>query len=361
MTTVLASPPARPLDVRVADSPLVGIRFHLDARMGDLMHALENVDRERAVSLERRARLLEQAGRNDRARTELLHSLERQSLVAVRRCLREGIEIAVELGRLEEHLRAVSAVQSALIQQSRVLREAVVQLSELTDPVEVELIGRASRFSQATRRVFQLAEAQHEEVERSLIEGPLQRLSEAVFDAEVAFRQAGDQPAAAQEMMARCRDATTAARADVATLIRRWRPLHRNVSLLGAVQTLLSDVPAPASARLLVLGSARPVRAATELAGYRIVEEALANAVRHGRASRVDVVVAYHRDRLVLLVKDDGDGFDVVATEARLGRSPGVGLISMRSRAVIAGGQFDIRSVIGAGAEVRATLPASDA
>jgi len=108
-----------------------------------------------------------------------------------------------------------------------------------------------------------------------------------------------------------------------------------------------------------VVGVERRLDPLLELAAYRIVEAALDNALRHGKAARVDVVVAFHADRLGVLVTDNGEGFDVVGTEARLGRTRGLGLIQMYERAALAGGRVEVRSVTGEGTEVRASLPVS--
>ena len=71
---------------------------------------------------------------------------------------------------------------------------------------------------------------------------------------------------------------------------------------------------------------------------------------------RIDVLLSFNNDRVVIVVKDDGDGFDVVATEARLGRTRGLGLIEMHERAALTGSRLEVRSLIGAGTEVRMML-----
>ncbi|HKR99710.1 MAG TPA: ATP-binding protein [Candidatus Dormibacteraeota bacterium] len=357
MTIVAGGPPARAVDVRVADSPLVGIRFHLDLRMGDMQEALIGADRERDAALRRRAWVALELQRNQEARRELLRTLPRQSLLAVRRCLREGVEIAAELARAEEHVRAVERVQSALIQQSRVLREVVSGVGDVVDETEVELSGKASRYSRATRRVQRLVDEQHDAVEHALVEGPLLRLSEAVLDAEVAYKQAQAGPNGAHEKAVACKEATLDARTDFLRLIRHWRPLHGGVTLLEAIQELLADLPSGTGSHILLFGPERALPAATELTAYRVAEDAVDNAVRHGRATHIEIIVAFHPDRLLLVVKDDGDGFDIVATEARLGRSAGSGIVSMQTRAAIAGGRAEVRSVMGGGTEVRAAIP----
>jgi signal transduction histidine kinase len=92
--------------------------------------------------------------------------------------------------------------------------------------------------------------------------------------------------------------------------------------------------------------------AEVETASFRIVQEALTNAARHARASRVEVTVTMQGDALEVAVRDDGVGFDVAE------RLPaGLGLVGMSERAALADGQLDIESTPGAGTTVRARFP----
>jgi signal transduction histidine kinase len=356
MTGVLASPPARPFDVRAAESPLVAMRFHLDSRIADLVQVLDRIQEEHSLTAERAQRLRTFFRRNHEARRELLTSVQRQAPVAVRRCLEDGIEMAAELGRLDERLGGLGRLGSALRREHAVLTELRSRLGAAAARREVELDGRASSYSRATRRLQRLAGEQHSQMEDALVEGPLQGLSDAVLDAEVAAR-AGLDRESAREKLARCRAATLAAQADVERLLRSCRPLGPGTTLVAAARMLLDDGPGVPAAQLRVIGGERPLPPGVELAAYRILEEGVDNALSHARASRVEVVIAFLRDRLALIVRDDGDGFDVVATRARLGRSEGFGLIAMTTRAQMAGGQVDVRSVLGEGTELRATLP----
>jgi signal transduction histidine kinase len=90
-----------------------------------------------------------------------------------------------------------------------------------------------------------------------------------------------------------------------------------------------------------------------ETAMYRIIQEALTNAGKHGGARRAIVEVHEHDGAVHLTVRDDGDGFDPAAGTA------GFGLIGMRERTALLNGTLDIRSVPGHGTTVSAMLPAS--
>jgi PAS domain S-box-containing protein len=90
----------------------------------------------------------------------------------------------------------------------------------------------------------------------------------------------------------------------------------------------------------------------TEVAVYRVAQEALANAVRHAEPRTVTLTLGAERDRLRLEVRDDGCGFD----RATLGAAA-LGLVAMEERAVALGGHLAIRSAPGAGTVVRLQCP----
>ena len=85
---------------------------------------------------------------------------------------------------------------------------------------------------------------------------------------------------------------------------------------------------------------------------YRIVQEALTNASKHGHAKRAVVEVGEREGRVEICVRDDGAGFDTQAA------SGGFGLLGMRERAQLLGGTLAVESAPGRGAIVRASLPA---
>ena len=91
-----------------------------------------------------------------------------------------------------------------------------------------------------------------------------------------------------------------------------------------------------------------------EVAFYRIAQEALNNVLKHAHASRVDMVLSATDGQVVLVVEDDGIGFDPADS---LGKSDGIGLASMRERAVLVGGVVQIESEPGKGTSVYVRRP----
>jgi signal transduction histidine kinase len=93
------------------------------------------------------------------------------------------------------------------------------------------------------------------------------------------------------------------------------------------------------------------------IAAFRIAQEALTNVARHAGARHVWVKLRMHENQLELAVRDDGRGFDVGAMSARRSNTEAIGLMGMRERAMLLGGQVSIRSAKGRGTEIRLTVP----
>jgi two-component system NarL family sensor kinase len=83
---------------------------------------------------------------------------------------------------------------------------------------------------------------------------------------------------------------------------------------------------------------------------FRVAQEALANVARHSKAGNVTVTLANQREETMLIVEDDGAGFDMGHVEK------GVGLDSMRERLEAIGGQLNITSQKSGGTRIMATL-----
>lgn len=93
------------------------------------------------------------------------------------------------------------------------------------------------------------------------------------------------------------------------------------------------------------------------LACFRIVQEALGNAVQHSGCRNLRVRLRSSGNRLTVSILDDGVGFDVKSVRAHAADVGSVGLSSMRERAALVGGHFDIQSRIGHGTRIRASFP----
>ena len=96
-----------------------------------------------------------------------------------------------------------------------------------------------------------------------------------------------------------------------------------------------------------------------ELLGQRIIGQdlalkAVANAIRHGRPTRIDIKVSYDERQVALTIADDGCGFNAEAQTSASRDSEHFGLVTMRERAEHVGGGLRIESAPGSGTTVHA-------
>jgi len=104
------------------------------------------------------------------------------------------------------------------------------------------------------------------------------------------------------------------------------------------------------SVELRVEGDPQPLPAGVDLTAYRLVQEGLTNAIKHARAERAQVVVCYGNGDLEVTVSDDGRG-------AGSGDGGGHGLVGMRERVAVFGGELEAGPRVEGGYRLRAKLP----
>jgi signal transduction histidine kinase len=120
---------------------------------------------------------------------------------------------------------------------------------------------------------------------------------------------------------------------------------------LDGVDSLATEIGrAGLPVRLHVEGERASLPPALDLSAYRIVQEGLTNALKYARASRADVTVRYGADDVQIEVRDDGDG-------AASGDGSGFGLVGIRERVKIFGGEMTAGPAPEGGFVLSARLP----
>ena len=115
-------------------------------------------------------------------------------------------------------------------------------------------------------------------------------------------------------------------------------------------------------------GQPRELPASIDLSAYRIVQEALTNVVKHAQTSSCQVLIGYGRDELILEVTDNGAGLPAMAGVGAVSPGPdgagaggltagGHGIIGMRERVMLLGGEFSVGPRPGYGFQVVAHIP----
>jgi two-component system sensor histidine kinase UhpB len=136
-------------------------------------------------------------------------------------------------------------------------------------------------------------------------------------------------------------------------------PLLDDLGLAAALEWTLQRREQAAGWQTSIAADALPGRLAPEIetACFRIAQEALTNVARHAQARKVDVRLGISGEELELTVRDDGRGFHPEEVKLRPAQRASLGLVSMKERAALVGGRFEIKTSAGAGTEVRAAFP----
>jgi signal transduction histidine kinase len=246
--------------------------------------------------------------------------------------------------------------------------------------IGVALRSRRAATEARVREADERAEAEHQAAARVLAEERL-RIAQELHDVvahsmSVIAVQAG---VGAHVLDERPEQARAALEAISATSRGTLTELRRLLGVLRDSDGVRSHAPAPGlsdlphliddvrsvgvPATLHVEGhNPGTVHAGVELSAYRIVQEALTNVIKHaGKPTRVDVTVRYAPYALAVEVVDDGRG---VAAQSRNGdtgaEGSGHGLIGMRERVDVWGGELMVGPAPGGGYRVRAQLPYCD-
>lgn len=147
---------------------------------------------------------------------------------------------------------------------------------------------------------------------------------------------------------------------EIRRVIRSLRPPALDeVGLVAALRRHLSEYSAATGLRIDVCaagleGARLPADASITL--FRIAQEAVTNVAKHARAQCASVTLTQREGCLVLLVEDDGCGFDVADTRSSR-RKDHLGLVGMEERAALLGGSVRIESAAGKGTTVVAEIP----
>ena len=249
------------------------------------------------------------------------------------------------------------------------LQRAINRLmyGERNDPVAVltqELEAKVKELQESRSRIVTVQEGVRREIASHLHGRAQGRLLLTSIKLQKALTDAGESSEIAGPIRDAIRDIDQVINDDLRVLSRRLYPSILDLGLIPALESLGDQFAEAFEVQLSVdeplqdeeLDNPEMMTQQVRLAGYRIAEEALTNAVKHAEASRIRIRVDRPINRpghgvLTLQIADDGKGFDASAV------TTGLGTATIYDQIGAVGGEVTIRSVPGEGTTVTATLP----
>lgn len=211
-----------------------------------------------------------------------------------------------------------------------------------------------ARLHEASRELSIVEERNR--LARELHDVVVQTLFSLSLTTEAAASLVRRDPAGAEAEMRRAQELAGAAMAQLRSLVFELRPpdlerdglvstVRKQLELVGRIHGLEVELHVEGDAEL---------DPASEVALFRIVHEALNNAVHHASAAHIEVRISLGPETARITVADDGVGFDPASPRVRSRR---LGLTSMRERALERGGRLTVDSRVGHGTKVEVELP----
>jgi PAS domain S-box-containing protein len=217
---------------------------------------------------------------------------------------------------------------------------------------ELEEANHQLRF--LSRRLFHLQEEERRHLARELHDEIGQALTAAKINLQTAMKESDgaksmriDEAAAILEKLL----------GQVRQISLDLRPSTLDdLGLIPALRSLLDQQGRRASVAVRLSAKNIPENLDPEIQTtcFRIAQEAITNAVRHANATRIDVDLGRENGNFRLQVRDDGRGFDAESAQAQ---TVGLGLIGIKERAALVGGQAKIISTPNKGTTIEVSLP----
>jgi two-component system sensor histidine kinase UhpB len=199
-----------------------------------------------------------------------------------------------------------------------------------------------------SRAAIEAQERERRRIAQDLHDEVNQALTAVQLRLQASMEQA---PPELRRELAETKALSSQAMEELLTLARQLRPaILDDHGLLPALrsQIQLFQDQTGIRARFSARGPTNDLTPEQQLVIYRVTQESLSNIVQHAGAHNVEVELAFN-GRTVLRISDDGRGFAA-------GRGGGLGLSGMRERALLAGGELEIRSTVGEGTRVELTI-----
>jgi signal transduction histidine kinase len=245
----------------------------------------------------------------------------------------------------------------AAFEKARLYRIALDQLEALTQARE-QLAQESKELERALSNMVRVQEEERSRIAADMHDGVVQMMVGSLCELQAAMAHFPDEG----EMVGAKHEKARALIRDSITELRRvifdLRPITLDVAgLVPAVESLVEDLQQMYAPRLEFHLDGTPCRfpPEVEIGAYRIIQEALNNALKHSDAASVEINTRFLNGMLQIRVSDDGKGFSLEEASSIYGKN--AGLIGMRERARSLGGKLTVSSLPGRGTVVSTEIP----
>ncbi len=349
--------------------------FHIsEEAMDEHSHLLQELEETKELVKEyiQKGDELEKEVRKSRKKLSMVsREFNRYSESDIRNVYEQTHSLQTELAIMRQEEKALRERRDDLERRIMRLRRTIEHANNLGRKVSVvltylhddfshvnEALKTATEKQQFGLKIIEAQETERKRLSREIHDGPAQMLANILIRSEIvdlAFRE-GNVDHALGEVKS-IRENIRSSLQEVRRIIYDLRPMA--LDDLGLFPTIRKHVKTMADysgidIELILLGEERRLEANYEVAIFRLMQEALQNAINHSEAESIKVLIESRKDQITVVIKDDGIGFDKCVKEVK---KNSFGLIGMRERVDILEGELVINTKKGEGTTVKIKIP----
>ncbi len=210
-------------------------------------------------------------------------------------------------------------------------------------------------------RVVLAQEEERKRVAREIHDGPVQSLANVVLRADYCQRlyEVAKDPLEITSELSYIKKLVQDILVEMRQIIFNLRPMSLDdLGLVPALARFIATLQKNTSVFIEIVKIGQEVRlpAAMEIALFRMAQESINNAIKHSDCTHIVVKLEFVANEVILVIIDDGNGFNLEQTKAVASERQNFGLLGMEERIKLLGGKFGIETELGSGTKVWARL-----
>lgn len=282
--------------------------------------------------------------------------------------LADGLQVQLSLNRAEEKKyrqkrdrlqRKLQKLLQTIERSERVVNQINVATNYLSSDLENfgDAIDKSKSKPDYSLRIIEAQEEERKRLSREIHDGPAQMMANVLLRSDLiekTYREKGSDEAF-QEISS-LKDMVRQALTEVRRIIYDLRPMA--LDDLGLVPTLkkyletIEEYNRGIKLDFQSNGNEARLPNNFETSIFRLVQEAVSNAIRHGKSTDINVKMEWLTEQVSIIIKDNGTGFD-----QEIVKDQSFGLTGMRERIELIGGEFFINSTLGEGTVLMFHIP----
>jgi two-component system sensor histidine kinase DegS len=210
-------------------------------------------------------------------------------------------------------------------------------------------------------KIINAQETERQRLANQLHDGPAQSLTNLILQAEICERLFDTDPVKARTELSELKQAVTNTFQKVREFIFDLRPMMLDdLGLNPTLKKSIEDFEQKSSiaCNLTISGRDQRLPPHTEVTIFRVIQNLLKNVRDHANATHVQISLSIAEDRAVVVVEDDGSGFDTVEALTAARQRKTIGLSSMQEQVGMLGGEIEFDSALGKGTKIQFWVPA---